>query len=222
METLKRIFFLPPGDAIIAAYKNVIGYMNKPEIHTLNLPIPPDVPEQQDVSMMAELLLALQHYPSTIEKMILSLQFKFQMFENSELYFPEDDWKTAPVYYRWFNKMFKQFTPTIFFINDEDARFYCLAGDMLAAGKVKLTGETDGKRSAMEFTAKQTEILAARLFNACHLMMIYCHGSGFNPASYIEGMIALFNLPVEYSDVYKAYEHDIKNNVKFRIAPKIK
>jgi hypothetical protein len=55
-----------------------------------------------------------------------------------------------------------------------------------------------------------------RLYNSCWWMLMYCHGSGFNPESYIQSLLADLDLPLTYEEVYEAYQKDIQKGLHFR------
>ncbi|MEO8819266.1 MAG: hypothetical protein ABI267_08455 [Ginsengibacter sp.] len=58
-----------------------------------------------------------------------------------------------------------------------------------------------------------------RLFNSCWWMLIYGHGSGFNPEPYIQGLLADLGLPHTYEEVYAAYQKDVKKGFHLRAVP---
>ena len=206
------VYLIPENSPQISHYKELFRYLEQQETPTLSLTVQQDMVFEGEVMMLQDIISTMQHYPQLIEKMILGIELKFTEIEDSEIYFPELYWKRQVEYYRWFNKMFNM-PLVLFYLHDEDARFYCLAGDMLAEQSVTTTGVQDsGGRSEIGFTRDQALILVQRLHNACWLMMVYCHASGFDPKSYIEAMIATFSFDfdISYESVYEAYKKDIE------------
>ena len=215
------VYIIPQDAPQINQYKGLFEYLLLPENHTLTLTVQQDMVFEGEVMMLQDIISTMQHYPQLIEKMLLGIELKFTEIEDSEIYFPDLYWKRQVEYYRWFNKMFDM-PLVLFYLHDEDARFYCLAGDMLAEQSVTTTGAQDsGGRSEINFTRDQALILVQRLHNACWLMMVYCHASGFNPKSYIEAMIATFSFDfnITYESVYEAYKKDIEEGLQLRLQP---
>ena len=216
----KPVYLVPKTSPVIAKYAATFQMFEKDEsLHTLNLIIPPNVVSSMDSSLMNELLPALQHYPHLIERFIFSFEFKFSQIEDSELYFQDLDWKTDAMYYRWFCKV-GEAPIAIFFIHDRDARFYALAGDMLADGKCEIKKEGSDKTALIGFKENEVQELCGRLYMACWLFHIYCHGSGFDPQPAIESLIAEFDLPIIYEDIRKKYLKDIETGIQLRIVKK--
>jgi hypothetical protein len=215
------VYIIPKDAPEIDAYRETFKYLDDNKCQGLTLCVHQDMVKDGEVMMLQEMIPAMQHYPQIIEQMILGIELKFTEIEDSGIYFPDSYWKREVEYYRWFHKMFDM-PLVLFFLHDEDARFYCLAGDMLADKAVTVTGEVDrGGRSTIEFTNEQVGLMASRLHHACWLMLVYCHASGFDPKSYIEAMIANFDFhkKLSYETVYKAYKKDIEGGLKLMIKP---
>ena len=215
------VYIIPKDAPEIDTYRGTFKYLDENKCQGLTLCVHQDMVKNGQVAMLQEMIPAMQHYPQIIEQMILGFELKFTEIEGSEIFFPDTYWKREAQYYRWFHKMFNM-PLVLFYLHDEDARFYCLAGDMLADKAVTVTGGLDrGGRSTVGFTMAQVNILAARLHNACWMMLVYCHASGFDPKNYIEAMIANFDLhkKLSYETVYKAYKKDIEEGLKLMIKP---
>lgn len=200
MKNAPCIYLLEPGNPLIDQYSHVLAQLYNDETPTLNLNVPAGEVEAGNVAEIQQLLMAMQHHPQLIGKMLFSINFNFAEITGSELFVPEQHWKTNPVYYRWFQELIE--VPFIlFFIADEDARFYALAADILEDGEVDaITDQSDG-RTCITFSIEQTKIIEERLFNACCSLLLYCSGSGFNPKIYIEGVMALMNASFKYDDI---------------------
>lgn len=213
------VYIAPIDSPDVVQFRDVFAMYENTEYHTLTFDVHQDLVKQGEVAMLQELIIALQHYPNLIERFLFAIDFKFTEIEDSDIVFPESYWKTDPDYYQWFFKM-SQLPIVIFFLSDEDARFYCLAGDFLAAKDVIINGGVDkwGK-TEIAFTGEQVQVLMDRLFNACWFLLIYCHGSGFEPRSYIETIIAAFDFDISYEQVYEAYKKDIEVGIELRVRP---
>jgi hypothetical protein len=52
-------------------------------------------------------------------------------------------------------------------------------------------------------------------------MLVYCHGSGFDPQVYIESLLADLDLPLTYKEVYEAYMEDVKKGINIRTSSSV-
>ena len=204
MRDSSTFYLLEPHNPVLDQYRDLFTQLRNQDTHTLDLVLPFCDVQAGKVGTVQQLLMALQHHPHLIGKMLFSVNLNFTETENSNEYIPETQWKTQPAYYTWFQKLVE--VPFIlFFIADEDARFYALAADILLQEEVDaVTDKSDG-RTCVTFTREQTAKLEERLFEACCSLLLYCSGSGFNPRIYIEGVMALLNASFKYDDVENGY-----------------
>ncbi len=210
----KPVYLVPASEPFIREFDETFSRFAKKDMHTLVVTVDTESVYRGDVAMLQQLLMALQHQPHLIEKLLFCLDIKFTPIENSGIHIPESYWKSDATYYRWFHKL--SASPLIlFFLNDEDARFYLLAGDMLADNLLPLVADEKGKGKACLEGDELMEVLH-RLFAACWMMLIYCHGSGFNPEPYIQSLLADLGLPLTFEQVYEKYMTDIEKGITFR------
>ena len=211
----KPFYLVPANEPFLKSYDSLFTRFAEPEMHTLNLDVYTKLVEAGDVGGVQQLIIALQHQPHLIEKMIFALNLKFTEIEDSQLYIPAQIWKADPSYLYWFRKLANS-PVMLFFLNDEDARFYTLAGDILSENQLE-TKEGDLKGTQLvALEGENLNMVMERLFASCWWMLIYCHGSGFNPEPYIRGLLADLDLPLTYEEVYEAYEKDIEKGLSFR------
>jgi hypothetical protein len=201
-------YIAPPHDSLIKQYEHLLTSFELENKDTLILEMPEDLVEKGSVSAITDLLKALQHKPNMIEKMLFSFKINFTE-TGTGLPFPESYWKSNPEYYRWFHKL-AQAPLAMFFLEDDDCRFYTLAGDLLADGKLEVKDEGERKHLVL-FTGESLQTVMQRLFDACWWMLIYCYASGFDPKVYIEAMLADIDLPLTYEEVYEAFIKDLEN-----------
>ncbi len=209
------IYIEPANSPTVLRYAEIFDFFEKPENNSLSLSVYEELVKNGDVAMIQELIVALQHYPHLIEKFILAIDFQFEEIKDSEIYYPPEYWKYETDYYKWFYQM-ANLPNILFFIRDEDARFYFLARDFLSDQSVNVTERDKAGRATIEFTNEQAQELANRIFNACWFMLIFCHGSGFNPKPFIEAMIANYEFDINYDDVYNAYKTDVEKGIKLQ------
>ncbi|MEO6221501.1 MAG: hypothetical protein ABIO81_13795 [Ginsengibacter sp.] len=212
----KPVYLAPATEPFISEYDEMFLRFAENDKHTLVLQIHTDMVYKGEVGMVQQIIMALQYQPHLIEKMLFCLDLKFTNIEDSGLFIPPSYWKTDVAYYRWFHKLAS--SPLIlFFINDEDARFYTLAGDMLADNVLDAEpGDRTGKKMVCLEGEELIEVVN-RLFDSCWMMLMYCHGSGFNPEPYIQVVLADLGLPLTYEEVYDKYCDDIEKGLNFRV-----
>jgi len=211
----KPFYLVPANEPFLKKYDPLFLRFAEPEMHTLNLDVFTKLVEAGDVAGMQQIIIALQHQPHLIEKMIFALNLKFTEIEDSKLYVPAEIWKVDPLYLQWFRRLADS-PVMMFFLHDEDARFYTLAGDILAENQLETKeGDLNGTQM-VALEGEHLEMVMERLFNSCWWMLIYCHGSGFNPEPYIQGLLADLDLPLTFDEVYEAYQKDIEKGLSFR------
>ena len=212
------IYLVPKGDEAIKQWKHAFELFAAPYKHTFTIDVYEELVEGKHVAMVQEMISVLQHYPHLIEKMLFALEFKFTEVEDSNLYLPDECWKADPRYYRWFAELSK-LPIMVFFINDEDARYYTLLGDMLADGSLSVGPLDKNERSQVSVEGKEWQQFLGRLFNSCWMMLLFCHNTGFNPEPYIQSLLADLDMSQLWDDIYRKYEKDVRNNIHFRAVP---
>ncbi len=213
--TQQPIFLIQNNCPLIKQWEQAFTYFANPEIHTFTVDVYEDLVKGKQVAMIHEMISALQHYPHLIEKMVFSLDFKFTELEDTNLYIPETCWKFDANYYNWFSELCK-LPIMIFFINDEDARYYALLGDMLANGSLPVAALENNERSQISLEGVEWKTFIDRLFNSCWMMLLYCHNTGFNPEPYIQSLLADMDVSSLWDDIYIKYQEDVRKDVRFK------
>lgn len=211
----KPFYLVPANEPFLRSFDALFTRLAEPEMHTLIMEVHTKLVDAGDVAGLQQVIMALQHQPHLIEKMIFALDLQFTEVEGSQLFIPAEAWKGDATYMHWFRKLADS-PVMLFFLHDEDARFYTLAGDILAENQLEVK---EGDLKGTQMVALEGEHLnqvIQRLFNSCWWMLIYCHGSGFDPEPYIQGLLADFGLPLTYEEVYEAYQKDIEKGLHFR------
>jgi len=211
-------YVVPASEPFLRNFDELFVRFAEGETDTLVLSVEKEMVENGEVAHLQELIMALQHQPHLIEKMIFSLNIKFTEIKDSELYLPEMYWKGDIEYYKWFRKLGSS-PLMMFFLQDEDARFYTLAGDLLAENKLMVEPGDSNRKGMVSIADEALQEIMKRLFYSCWWMLVYCHGSGFDPRPYIEGLLADLDLPLTYEQVYEAYMIDAKKGFNIRAAP---
>ena len=210
------IYFVASDDEIVGNWEQSFELLAKEENNAIVIDIQPELVENLDVITVQEFVMVLQHYPELIDKFLFSIKLKFTEIADSELYFPEEEWKSNPKYYRWFHQMSK-FGVVLFFLHDSESRFFFIAGDLLADGKLKFEDSPNSKASFIDIQGENMQVVCDRIFTSCWLFMLYCHATGFDPQLAIESMISDFGVPISYSDVSQKYHEDIKTGFYVRL-----
>jgi len=207
-------YITPPNAALNKNYESMFSAFGQEDQNTLLLEVSEELIEKGSAGFLQNLLAALQHHPHLIEKMIFSIKLKF-VEKGTHMEFPENYWKFNPEYYRWFHKL-SQAPVAIFFLEDEDSRFYTLAGDFLADGKLEIQqGDMKGKQM-VGMGGEELQQVMERLYTACWWMLVFCYGSGFNPQPYIEAQLADLGLPLTYEEVNEAFLKDLESGTAFQ------
>lgn len=213
-------YFIPASDPLVAQWKSVFEMFTNPNNHTVELTINPDIVDGMDVAYLQEMSFALQHYPEVLEKFVFAVRFKFTQIADSELYYPDIEWKTQTKYYEWFFRLSAQ-PHLLFLIEDHDARMYFLIGDWLANGEVMVEYDEQNE-SCIGLEVEQRREMGNRLFTCCRMFNLYCHGTGVDAQPYVDALIAEYsfdetNLP----EMLRAQlKEDLSGKVKFRMVGK--
>jgi hypothetical protein len=218
MRPNEKWYMLPIGDPAIEANRELFTKMEAAETHTLRFKVTLDDVKAGRCGEIQRVMMALQHYPHLIEKMLFCLEFDFVEDYETEIAVPEEAWKGDPMFFHWFQTMMG--TPfMLFFIADEDARFYSLMGDMITSGEMEVSEVGNDGRAAFTPDLKQTETLNNRVFFSCLNLLQFCHGSGFDPRIYIESVMAWLSVQFTYDQVLQEFEY-MWRNTRFRVIEK--
>jgi hypothetical protein len=211
------VYLTPPGDKRIETHRDLLGMWANSANKTFHLTVAVDVVKLGQVSMIQEIIMALQHYPKLIEKTIFAIDIVF--IDELKIEITPDRWKGISEPMKWFAKM-NSLPCAMFFLSDHDARAYALMGDLVAGNKLPV--EMRGNDQQVRIQGEMLQEIVNRLFNACWFFMLYCHNTGFDPTSYIQAIIADFDLPFTYEDVLKKYNEDIKIGIHIRTIEEVK
>lgn len=212
----KKFYLLPPGSPEVLKYKEMAEAMAQQEMHTLNLNVPTEVVESGDVAMLQELVAAMEHYPFAIEKLLFAVHLRFQEIKDSELYIHEDDWKSDPKYFRWFNKM-NQVPFLFYFLHDKDARYYALAGDFIADGQVDVEIVPGEKDQLITFKGEALQAFFQRIYMGSLMMLHYCREAKINLQPYVEAILADYNTSFTYEEIEQHFKEDLEKGVIYRV-----
>ncbi len=215
----KPFYLIDRQDPTVLAYKDSIETAIRSDVSAYNIAVDPVTVRIMDIEEPERLLSALQHYPKHIEQMLYTMKFNFRVQTDGEAFIPESEWKANRKYHTWFHKM-NSIPYLPFFVNDFDVRLYMLAGDYTALKSMSIQKVEDGPAAGkIRATGGGHRILSKRLFESCVTFMLYCHGSGFDSKDAIKTLLADFTLPVQYADIYKQYQKDLKNSFGFWAKP---
>ena len=177
--------------------------------------IPPGIVDEGNVYMAQNLICVLEHYPASIEALLFGIDFKFEIVEGVKLYVPEAEWKNDKKYLKWFAKM-GDMVMIPFFIRDPEARFHCMAGKMIAEGKIKIT-DFDKPRQKFIFEGKGLQLLMNKMWEACVLMMVFSTGAPFDVVHYIDIFITEYNTTFTLEEVIEEYELRMEEGFQYRV-----
>ena len=217
MKKNEPLFLVPPESEVVQSWKSNFKLLEQSQ-DVLVFTVNPTIVQEGQVAWAQQMVIALQHYPHLIERMIFSVKFRFMLVDDVPVELSENEWKMKPDVYSWFYAM-STLPLMVYFLNDQDARTYCLAGDILASGNFKFHREARGKQLIVEFTNEQMQLIADRLFHSAWSLLMYCHATGFNPDTYIDALLADYDMPFTVADVRKQYDEDLEKGMQFRMVP---
>ena len=202
-------YLLSEKSSLIESNRMLIEAAAAAKTPRLDLSIAPELVDMNIVSGPQEIVLALQHIPRCIEKLLGAIEFDFPIEADSGMCLEEEAWKKNPRYIKWFHAM-ASLECMPFFVRDKDIRLYMLAGDYLAEGKSGIGNKAlyDGHYKYEVKSAAMFRV-SRRLFDCCVQFMIYCHNTGFDPKLTILSMLADYTIPVHYADIYRQYKKEI-------------
>ncbi|QQS28667.1 MAG: hypothetical protein IPM47_17740 [Sphingobacteriales bacterium] len=207
----RPIYMIPPGSPQIEEFKTNYGLLANPTKNSLTISVDMETVKSEDIYMIQEFILCLQHFPKLIEKFVFSINIQF--LNHDDIPMKDEDWKGVSYPMKWFSLM-QQLPCSIFFIQDPDARGYILLGDIMTSDE-----EFERTENEIKLEGKLLEKVCNRLFHSCFLFLLYCHNSGFNPQPYIEALIADFDLPITYKHVHQEYLKAVKQGIKIKAVP---
>lgn len=205
------IYLVAPNDKLITQFAATYGLLADKTNNTLVINIPPEVVVQMQNAMVQEIIIALQHFPRLMEKMLFSIDFRFTNEFGGEM--EEADWKGMEPPVRWING-FSTLPATYFFLADHDVRSYFLMGDLVFDGKVKVEEDNCAK-----VEGEALDILGNRVFNTCWFFMLYCHNTGIDPTPHIQRMLDEMNLPITMESIREEYEDSIAKGIQLQMMP---
>jgi hypothetical protein len=217
MTKNQPLYLVPSTDPMIKSWEPAFLQFEKGN-QDLAFDINCEFVDTNEVAAIQQMVIALQHYPHLIEKMLFAVVFRFRLVDGVEIWLSEDEWKLNPQVYRWFHQL-HQLPLILFFIKDDDARFYTLMGDVLAGGGLDYQLDADGNALGVAFSDEQIQTLARRIYSSCWSFILYCHGTGFNPDVYIDALIADYDMPFSVADIRKECEADIEKGTAVRVVP---
>jgi hypothetical protein len=207
----KPVYLVSETSPLIPQYENVIEQLNNTaDLHTLMVTIATEQVTDKECGYLNELICVFQHTPKLIKQLVFAISFKFLEVPDSELYIKEEDWKNDPDYWLWFRELGIQSPVAPFFIHDHEARFLCIAGDLLAEGRCKTKPVNNPEKCWISFEGEELKLVANRLFEASFLYHMYCHGLGFDPRDTIEWLITDLGIPISYKQIRDEYKKKIK------------
>jgi hypothetical protein len=207
----KPRYIIPKGDPRIAQWKKV--YRKIPDNRIGDFIIHTDLRVKEKIWNIHEMLSVLQHYPSYISKFIFAVNFNFKKASDKESLLQREAITYKRSYERWFFYL-GLFSFAIFFLQDSNARLFCLIGDWLSEKKVKW--KTVKGKKQLTLSDEQRKIMTRRLCISSWMFCYFCHNTGFDPRRPIEGLIAEYDLPITYEDIQQRVEKEINNGVKIK------
>jgi hypothetical protein len=218
-----RTYLIPSDSPLLKEHEAIIAALKGPENKhkSLSLNVEPEVIETGQTQMFTELIAVLQYYPEVLDNLVFGMRFNFMKSTETEDNLDPTDWKQDPRYASWFRTAQERFPLVVFFLEDRDARFYSLAGDLLNEEETEVEHSEDDSEADISFTSDQMNRLFNRLFQACVLFMHYCAVAGVEPEPAVEALIAEIDqpdvAPFDYEDLKRQFSEDEARGFQFRL-----
>jgi len=202
-------FLLPPDHPSIRKWQPWLQDFIYTQKEYVQLTLTPTEVRIGSVGAIQEMLLALQHFPNLIEKFIFSVDIQFQKTDHNPECYEGHQWKDEKAM-GWYFKLAAAFPAVIYFIPDNDARFFTLMGDLILQRRIITYPDLSKGKAELKLSPSQMDLLAARLFNASCVMGLFCYGSGCDIGKYVNALIADYHVQFTYDQVKTAYMERIK------------
>ncbi len=214
MNNPQPIYLLPPDHPDVVNYRSHLDVIATQGSGMTIDGIDLDSVREKKVAMPQQIVVAAQHHPAALEALVFGISFGFVYSREDPTPVPEEVWKKDKDVMRWFSEM-SGLLNMMFFLNDHEARFYCLAGDLMAEGKFTVEWAAPGSNQGIyTFSPEQTQQLGNRLYNISHFMLLYCHGTGVDARPYIEAVLADYDFPgLTYEFIHKHYAADVEKGI---------
>jgi hypothetical protein len=215
----KKQHLIPPNSPLLAQYDYLVEAMTDPTRNTLVLSTDPEVVESLDVDTLIEIIAVAEHFPIVLNKLLFAIEIQFRRVAGGEAYLQPGEWKASKGHYRWFRQVGEALPFSFFFLQDYEARFYCITGDYLYEGEVDIREEEGRTRPLISFSESQSQAILYRVFFGCVYFMHYCYGTEVDPQPAIEAAIAEFDMDFSFEQVSKEYRAQMDQGMVFRLGP---
>lgn len=182
----------------------------------LSLKIEPDVIEAGQTMMFNEIILMAEHKKEWLEAILFAINLQIEQFKGGELYYSVEHFLTNEKIALWLRRLGETIPFTCFFLEDWEARFGTIAGDIIVNTKPDFVTEFDKAR--ITTSVEDTKRIQQRIGRACTLFMHYCYGTGFDPKQAIEAILAEFQTPFDYLKVEQVFKEELEKKFVYRVS----
>lgn len=180
-----------------------------------------------DVTTVQFLVLAAQHHPLMLERLLFGIQL---LFEHPRPTLPDEltdeaTWKSDPTVQRWLARVNQLLPWAVYFVQDHDARFYMLFGDILNRERDALAFRPlkNGHDQMVGIQGEQAQQLLERIVRASIFLLHFCRPAGLVPQPAIEALLAEFDVEERagwgYEQVYAAFAEEVASGFELRAVP---
>jgi hypothetical protein len=218
-----KTYLIPADSPLLKEHAVIIAALTGPENKhkSLSLNVEPEVIATMQTQMFTELIAVIQYFPEVLDTLVFGMRFNFISNSESEETLEPEAWKQEPQYANWFRTAQERFPLVVFFLEDRDARFYSLAGDLLDEEDTEVEHNEEDSEADISFTSDQMNRLFNRLFQTCVLFMHYCAVAGVNPQPAVEALIAEIDqpdvAPFTYEDLQRQFAEDEGKGFQFKL-----
>ncbi len=217
---LTKINYLIPKthsefEGLMQIYEPLLNNLTTNNLKGLSLKVEPRVIEGGQTRGINEIMLMAEHKKEWLEAILFGISLRIEQFKESELYYSLEDFLTNEKIALWLRKLGETIPFTCFFLDEWEARFGAIAGDIIINIKPDLRTEN---KARITTSVEDTKLIQQRIGQACTLFMHYCYGTGFDPKQAIEAILAEFQTDFDYAKVEAVFKEELEKNFVYRVS----
>ena len=220
-------FFTDRDDPQLAPYHDLIGQFREMGGRVLNLQVPPETVRSGDVNMIQFIVLAAQHHPDVLDRLLFGIKYAFE--EEAPLIpgamATESTWKADAAVQRWLARINELLPWGVYFAQDHDVRFHMLFGDILHRDREALDIRVikDGRENLVGMSGDQAREFFDRIIKASVFLLHFCRPAGLVPQPAIEALLAEFDVEEHvgwtYERIEAHFEAEVARGFQMRATP---
>ncbi len=199
--------------AIEEAFSPMLELLVQQPKKNFSLTVPANVVSSKETAFINEIVMLAQHKKEWVHRMLFGIKLKFQKSPDSEEIYEDGEWQIEKDIQLWIRKVGEGIPVSCFFLQEWEARYLCITGDIFADDRMKILDYRDDGRLQLETTVEDQRVIIDRIADASKMFLFYCHPSGFDPKQAIEAILAEFKIPLEFEMIKEMYDEEVRNGI---------